>query len=181
MTFLYLDPIIYVPYELSLRKKDAITLKEFYIEGGDSLPIVGFKPRRMPNKNFVYLEFKNPNYIDVSSITDTDQCVSFLVHYEINHNDKIVSVRHRQHIGVSNPDGISRFIKHFNIKHACPAMYGLEGKKIIDRGGLASGGSKHREIITFGLDGEDHEGQKWVFESFDLLYPSEKLKHGTLH
>ncbi len=104
-----------------------------------------------------------------------------MIHYELIHNDKVVSVRHKQHIGFASPAGGSKFIKHFNIKYACPAMYGLEAKRQLDEGGLPSGRSKHREIIQFGLDGEAHEGRKWAFETFDLLYPCEQIRHGTLH
>ncbi len=180
MAFLYLDPMIYVPYELSLRKKKAITLKKFYVDGGERLPVSGYKPKRMPNKNYIYLEFTAPQYMDVSSIEGTDKAISFVTHFELMHDEEVISVKHLQHLAFAKPSGRSRFVNHFNIKYACPALYGIEGKRMIDEGGLSSGRSKHREIIRFGLDGDNHEGRKWVIETFDLLEPCEQLRHGTI-
>lgn len=181
MSVLYLEPMIYVPYEISLRKKDAIKIKDFYIIDGEKLPVKGYKAKRMPNKNFIYLEFSNPLYIDVTTLEGTDNLISILIHYELNLDGKTISVRHLRHLLFSKPNFDSGMFNQFNMKHAHITFFGIEGKKVAEKKNLHKRGSLFREILQFGLDGKDHEYKKWAIETIDLLTPNEELLHGTLH
>ena len=185
MSVLYLEPMIYSPYDISLRKKDAIKLKNFFIWDGEKLPTVGFKPKRMPNKNFIYLEFENPLYMDVTSLEGTDSIISISTHYELKIQNELISVRHVRHlafskIGLNKTNGLNQF-NQFNMRHSHPSVFGNEGHKAIKRKCFSSGLTGFRSLLKFGLDGADHQNTKWAIETVDYLIPNEQLLHGTLH
>jgi hypothetical protein len=182
MAVLYFEPTIYIPYDVSLRKRDAVKLVSMEIEGGDTIDVGRFDPRpkRFPNRAFVYMQFNKPLHMDVTEIQGTGGAVAFRMHYHVQLDGKTISVRHRQHVAVTEVAGVSRFIKHFTTRHAFPAVFGLVGQKRLEEGWFKSGVSLHRELLQFGLDGEDHEYRKWAIETVDILTPSAQVQHGTL-
>ena len=180
MVFLYLEPVLYMPYAISLRKKDAITLDEMRMENGGLINLVGVKPtaKRMPNKNYIYMGFNSPLYMDVNKLVGTDGVVTFVMKYTLRFDTgNVIQVIHRQHVSITSRYKPHNLIKHYSTSSASPAFFGKEGGKVIK--GIQEQRDQDRKIISFGLDSVDLT--TWAIETFDLLYPTTELKHGALH
>lgn len=177
-TYLYLEPSIYVPYKLSLRRKNAIVIDAFECLQKGNLYLDTYRPKRMPNQNYLYFSSVSVPKMDVTHLVGKDKILTFDLTFLIRHDPSgsVVQVRHRQHVSFAKPGNQSPDLCHYNLRHCCPAIYGLEGKKVIDAGGLPSGRCEFRDIMQFGLDGETHEGRKWLIETHDIVSPLEVQK-----
>jgi hypothetical protein len=178
--YLYLEPTLYMPYKISLRRKEAIVLDRMWIEHGDEIDLVKFKPRpkREINGNFIRMEFSTPLYMDVEPLNGVDEVVTFVMKYKINFGDgNFARIVHRQHIAVRHKDvAKSLTINHFTTRYATPAIFGIYGKKYLSN---EFGQHDLRKIIQFGMLEDDMK--IWGIETIDIIYPNSSIKHGTVH
>ncbi len=177
--YLYFEPRIYMPYAISLRKKNAISLDEMWVEHGEVIDLAKHcpKPKRETNGNFIRIEFNKPLYMDVESLNGIDEVVTFVMKYTVRFDsDNTEKIVHRQHIAVRGDSSPHSTVSHYTTRYAAPAIFGLAGKDSISDNGLFYGESK---VMQFGLTAEDKK--TWAIETLDKLYPNTELLHGALH
>lgn len=178
--YLYFEPVVYMPYKISLRNNNAIILTHMWIENGEEINLVKQKPKpkREANKNYIRMEFDTPLYMDVAPLNGVDEVVTFVMKYLIDFGDgNSTKLVHRQHIAIRRKNVVpSNSIGHYTTRHATPAIFGLVGKDYIsDMVNL----DESREVIQFGMLEEDMKA--WYIETIDMLYPNSVLQHGTVH
>lgn len=180
MPFLYIEPRIYVPYALSLRKKGVVRLTKLQLYGGEALGAEDFKPKRGPNGNYIHLRSLKPKHIDVTDIVDKDAVITFDAEYALRFEDTVVTVCHRQHVSFKSQARGDRF-SHYNLNYACPALFGEAGGRVVRDKTMPWGRSHLQAILQYGLNGERPTGHHWAIESLNILLPFEQLLHGTVH
>lgn len=179
--YLYFEPVIYVPYELNLRNKNAIKLTKMWVENGQEIDVSSLfnKFVRMPNRNYLRAQFKEPLYMDISSLVDTEAVITLHMQYEINfQGEKPLKVFHKQNLNFRASNKQHQIINQYSSSMALPAMFGKEGLSLSYEKETCG---TDETILSIGLLEEDRTLRTWCVETLNRLHPNTDLKHGVLH
>ena len=178
---LYFEPTVYVPYDLDLRDSNAIKLTKMWVENGQEVDVSSLfnKFTRLPNKNYLKVQFKKPLHMEVSKLVNTEGVITLHMQYEINFQDEEpLKVFHKQSLNFQSSNQHSKVINQYSSSFALPAMFGSEGLS------LAKEKETHetsQTVLQIGLLEEDKTNRTWCIETLNRLYPNTDLKHGVVH
>lgn len=177
--YLYFEPVIYVPYELSLKKKDNLKLLKMWIEDGAEINLDQYFDKfiRLPNQHYIRADFKTPLNMNIGEIIDTDRVVTLHMQYEINFEGQLpIVVFHRQHLKFNGNSKEHNLINQYSSSFALPAMFASEGSKL-----AKENTDESKSVMQMGLMIENETNQTWMIETVSALYPNTELKHGTMN
>lgn len=180
-THLYFEPTLYMPYELSLCNRNAITLTEMWVENGQKVEVEKLFKKfvRMPNRHFLKAQFRKPLFMQISELVGTENIITLNMQYEINClSEQVIKVFHKQNLNFQPSNRHHKVINQYTSSMALPAMFGTEGVSLAKEKETFQ---TNQTVLQIGLLEEDMTRSTWCIETLDRLYPNTDLKHGVIH